>query len=85
MVAFDVGGVREWLQDEVTGFIVPEKDTAEMMRKYCITDGDLMGLLYDEMIGRKKIELFRGEGSFEFSFSCANGPCSSGIVERTAS
>ena len=27
----------------------------------------------------------RGEGSFEFSFSCANGPCSSGIVERSAS
>ena len=27
----------------------------------------------------------RGEGSFEFSFSCANGPCSSGIVERTSS
>ena len=39
--------------------------SAEMMRKYSITDGDLMGLLYDEMIGRKKIELFRGEGSFE--------------------
>ena len=34
VVAFDVGGVREWLQDEVTGFIVPEKDTAEMMRKF---------------------------------------------------
>ena len=27
----------------------------------------------------------RGEGSFEFSFSCANGPCSSGIVEGAAS
>ncbi|MBQ6330439.1 MAG: hypothetical protein IJI35_15575 [Kiritimatiellae bacterium] len=39
--------------------------SAEMMRRYSITDGDLMGLLYDEMIGRKKIELFRGEGSFE--------------------
>ena len=39
--------------------------SAEMMRRYSITDGDLMGMLYDEMIGRKKIELFRGEGSFE--------------------
>lgn len=27
----------------------------------------------------------RGEVSFEFSFSCASGPCSSGIVERAAS
>ena len=39
--------------------------SAEMMRKYCITAGDLMGTLYDEMIGRGKIGLFRGEGSFE--------------------
>ena len=39
--------------------------SAEMMKRFSLTDGDLMGMLYDEMIGRKKIELYRGEGSFE--------------------
>ena len=48
--------------------IVPESKSlrsAELMKKYSLTDGDLMGMLYEEMIGRKKINLFRGEGSFE--------------------
>lgn len=39
--------------------------SSEMMKRYSLTDGDLMGMLYEEMIGRKKIELFRGEGSLE--------------------
>ena len=39
--------------------------SAEMMRRYSLTDGDLMGMLYDEMIGRGKIDLYRGEGSFQ--------------------
>lgn len=39
--------------------------SAELMKRYSITDGDLMGMLYNEMIGRKKIDLYRGEGSFE--------------------
>ena len=38
--------------------------SAEMMKRYSLTAGDLMGMLFHEMIGRKKIELFRGEGSF---------------------
>lgn len=45
--------------------IVPEMKTprcSELAKKYCITDGDLMGMLYSEMIGRKKIELFRNDG-----------------------
>jgi len=37
----------------------------EMLERYSLTDGDLMGMLYDEMIGRGKIDLYRGEGSFE--------------------
>ena len=48
--------------------IAPESQSmrsAELMKKYSLTDGDLMGMLYEEMIGRKKIDLFRGEGSFE--------------------
>jgi hypothetical protein len=36
--------------------------SAELMKKFSITDGDLMGMLYDEMIGGKKIELYRNDG-----------------------
>ena len=35
--------------------IVPEMKSlrsGELARKYCITDGDLMGMLYEEMIGK---------------------------------
>ena len=39
--------------------------SAELMRRYSLTDGDLNGLLYQDMIGRGKIDLYRGEGSFE--------------------
>ena len=39
--------------------------SAEMMKRFSLTDGDLMGMLYEEMIGRGKIDLYRGEGSFE--------------------
>ncbi len=45
--------------------IVPEVRSlrsADLARKYCVTDGDLMGMLYEEMIGRGKIELFRNDG-----------------------
>jgi hypothetical protein len=45
--------------------VVPEMKSlrsGELARKYCITDGDLMGMLYEEMIGRGKINLFRNEG-----------------------
>lgn len=48
--------------------IVPETRSmrsAEMMKRYSITDGDLMSMLYEDMIGRGKIELFRNEGSLE--------------------
>lgn len=47
--------------------IVPETKVAkssELMKKYSLADGDLMGMLFEEMIGRKKIDLYRGEGSF---------------------
>ena len=45
--------------------IVPEMKSlrsGELARKYCITDGDLMGMLYEEMIGNGKINLFRNDG-----------------------
>ena len=40
VVAFDVGGVREWLEDGVNGFLVPEKDTAAMAVKLDQLAGD---------------------------------------------
>ena len=48
--------------------VAPESQSsrsAELMRKYSLDAGDLMGMLYDEMIGRDKISLYRGEGSLE--------------------
>ena len=36
--------------------------SAEMMRRFSITDGDLMGMLYEDMIGRRKIDLYRDDG-----------------------
>ena len=39
--------------------------SSELMKRYSLTAGDLMGMLFDEMIGRGKIDLYRGEGSFE--------------------
>lgn len=45
--------------------IVPEMRTnrsGALARKYCLTDGDLMGMLYEDMIGRGKIGLFRNDG-----------------------
>ncbi len=39
--------------------------SAELMRRYSLDVGDLMGMLYDEMIGKGKINLYRGEGSFQ--------------------
>ena len=39
--------------------------SAEMMERFSLTAGDVMGMLYDEMIGQGKIDLYRGEGSFE--------------------
>lgn len=39
--------------------------SAEMMKRYSLAAGDLMGMLYEEMIGKGRIDLYRGEGSFE--------------------
>lgn len=40
--------------------------SSEMMNRFSITAGDLMGMLYEDMIGRDKISLYRDDGgSFE--------------------
>ncbi len=59
----DAGWERVWEK-----VIVPECKSvknAEMMKRFSLTDGDLMGMLYEDMLSRKKIDLFRGEGSFQ--------------------
>jgi len=48
--------------------IVPEvkaKKNSELMRRYSLTDGDLNGMLFADMVGRGKFDLYRGEGSLE--------------------
>lgn len=36
--------------------------SAELMKRFSLTAGDLMGMLYEEMIGRGKIDLYRDDG-----------------------
>lgn len=48
--------------------VEPESKSARsksMMDRYSLSAGDLMGMLYNDMIGRGKIKLFRFEGSFQ--------------------
>ena len=40
VVAFDVGGVREWLEDGVNGFLVPENNTALLAEKLALLQRD---------------------------------------------
>ena len=35
----------------------------QMLLKYSLTDCDVLGMLFEEMVGRGKISLYRGEGS----------------------
>ena len=58
----DEGWKRIW--EEIVEPETKSMRSAELMKKYSLDPGDLMGWLYRDMIGRGKIELFRGEGSF---------------------
>lgn len=56
----DEGWKRVWFD-----VIVPETSgatNAALMKKWSVTAGDLMGRLYEEMIGRGKIDLYRDDG-----------------------
>jgi len=88
----DVGWKLVW-----ENVIVPEMKSlrsGELARKYCITDGDLMGMLYEEMIGRGKIDLFRNDGGslwgwmrqYVRGYVMRANPCSHGefSIEGTA-
>lgn len=36
--------------------------SADLMRRYSLTAGDLMGMLYEDLLGRGKIDLYRNDG-----------------------
>ncbi len=48
--------------------VEPDSKSAKyggIMKKYSLDPGDLMGMLYDELLARRKIDLYRGAGSFQ--------------------
>ena len=56
----DVAWKRVWFE-----VIEPEKKrqrNAELMRKWSVTDGDLFGTLYKEMVGDGKLSNYRDDG-----------------------
>jgi len=56
----DLAWKRLWFE-----VIVPEtriSRNADLMRKYGITDGDLNGRLFEEMVGAGKFDLYRDDG-----------------------
>ena len=62
-VGRDEGWKRVW--ERVVEKEASSPRSKSMMERFSLTAGDLMGMLYHEMIGRGKIGLFRFEGSFE--------------------
>lgn len=56
----DEGWKEVWYK--VIALEVKSPKNREMMTRFSITDGDLMGMLYNEMIGRRKIDLYRDDG-----------------------
>lgn len=36
--------------------------SASLMKRYSLTAGDLMGMLFEDMLGRRKIDLYRDDG-----------------------
>ena len=58
----DVAWKRVW--EEVVEPETRSTRSRELMAKYSLDAGDLMGRLYEEMLGGGKIKLYRGEGSF---------------------
>ncbi len=56
----DAGWERVWRE-----VVEPESRSlrsAEMMKRFSLTAGDLMGMLYNDMIGNRKIDLYRDDG-----------------------
>ena len=58
----DEGWKRVW--EEVVEPEAKSMRSSGMMHDYSLDPGDLMGWLYEDMIGRDKLALYRGEGSF---------------------
>ena len=56
----DVGWKLVW--EKVVEPESSSQRSAELMNRYSITAGDLMGMLYEDMLGRRKIDLYRDDG-----------------------
>ena len=56
----DAGWKRVY--EEVVAPETKSMRSAEMMKRFSLDEGDLMGKLYEEMIGRGKINLYRDDG-----------------------
>ena len=67
-VAFDVGGVREWLEDGVTGFLVPERDVSALAEKLELLYRDPALRLRLGRAGRERIRTSFSEERFLASF-----------------
>ena len=51
------------VSEKVVGSIAKNRKFGELMNRYSITSDDLMSMLFEEMIMRSKLSLYRGEGS----------------------
>jgi len=51
------------VSEKVVGSIAKSRKFGELMNRYSITSDDLMSMLFEEMIMRSKLSLYRGEGS----------------------
>jgi hypothetical protein len=62
--AVKAGGDAGWnlVREHVVAAEMKSLRSGELARKYCITEDDLVGMLYEEMIGKGKIALFRNDG-----------------------
>lgn len=62
--AVKAGGDAGWnlVREHVVSAEMKSLRSGELARKYCITEDDLVGMLYEEMIGKGKIALFRNDG-----------------------
>jgi glycosyltransferase involved in cell wall biosynthesis len=62
VVAFRVGGIPDWLEDHVTGLLVPEQDVDGLARS---VEQLLMDTELAERLGRKAYERVRDRFSFD--------------------
>lgn len=66
------GDEEAWarVRTEVTAAEMKSPKNREMLRRYSLTEDDLTGMLYEHMIARGKLSLYRGEGSLAGWLRC---------------